>query len=75
MKYILIILISIIILLIPFVIIIRVAKNNKYECSRCHHKFVPTYKSILMSLHRDTERYIKCPYCNKKSWCNEILIK
>ncbi len=39
-----------------------------YECQLCHHKYVPTYKQILFSMHYGRTRYMKCPKCNKKSW-------
>lgn len=39
-----------------------------YECKHCHHKYVPTYKQIIWSMHMGRTRYMKCPKCNKKSW-------
>lgn len=39
-----------------------------YECQHCHHKYVPTYKQVLFSMHYGRTRYMKCPKCNKKSW-------
>jgi transcriptional regulator with XRE-family HTH domain/DNA-directed RNA polymerase subunit RPC12/RpoP len=46
-----------------------------YECKKCHHKFVPTYKEVLWSTHIGTTRHLKCPNCNEKSWCKKGLSK
>jgi transcriptional regulator with XRE-family HTH domain len=46
-----------------------------YECKNCHHKFVPTYKEVLLSTHMGTTRHLKCPKCNEKSWCKKVMNK
>ena len=45
-----------------------------YECGNCHHKYIPTYKSVLWAPHMGRTRYMKCPHCGKKSW-NKKTIK
>ena len=42
-----------------------------YECENCHHKFVPTYKSAMFSIHMGTTRNLKCPECKKRSWAKK----
>ena len=44
-----------------------------YECSCCHHKYVPTYKSVNLAMHMGRTRYMKCPKCGKKSWQKKVL--
>ena len=44
-----------------------------YECSNCHHKYVPTYKSVLWSRHMGRTRKMKCPNCGKKTWNKKVL--
>ena len=44
------------------------AKVGFYECAHCKHKYVPTYKSVLVSMHCGRLRYMKCPKCNRRSW-------
>ncbi len=39
-----------------------------YECKHCKHKYIPTYRQILWSIHMGRTRYMKCPNCNKPSW-------
>ena len=39
-----------------------------YECAKCHHKYVPTYKSVLWAIHINRTRYMKCPECGRRSW-------
>lgn len=46
-----------------------------YECAKCHHKYVPTYSSVLWSMHRNRTRYMKCPKCNEKSWQKKVISK
>ena len=46
-----------------------------YECKKCHHKFVPSYKEALFSMHMSTIRYLKCPKCNKRSWAKKVMSK
>ena len=46
-----------------------------YECAKCGHRYVPTYKSVLMAAHVNRTRYMKCPACNQKSWQKKVLTK
>ncbi len=44
-----------------------------YKCKKCGNEFIPTYHDAIWAMHRGTTRYLKCPNCNKKSWCKKIL--
>lgn len=46
-----------------------------YECTKCHHKYVPTYQSTLWAMHIGRTRYMKCPECKKKSWNKKVINK
>ena len=46
-----------------------------YECQKCHHKYIPTYSSVLWSMHINRTRYMRCPKCNQKSWQKKIISK
>ena len=46
-----------------------------YECQKCHHKYIPTYSSILWAAHVNRTRYMKCPKCNQRSWNKKRLSK
>ena len=46
-----------------------------YKCKNCGHEIVPTYKQALNAMHRGTTRYLKCPNCNKRTWCKKVLKK
>ena len=46
-----------------------------YKCKNCGHEIVPTYKQALNAMHRGTTRYLKCPKCNKRTWCKKIVNK
>ncbi len=46
-----------------------------YECSRCHHRYVPTYKSVFFAMHINRTRYMKCPECGKRTWQEKVLSK
>ena len=44
-----------------------------YECSDCHHKYVPTYQSVFLAQHMGRTRKLKCPNCGKKTWNKKVL--
>ena len=46
-----------------------------YKCKNCGHEIVPTYKQALNAPHMGTTRYLKCPKCNKRTWCKKIINK
>ena len=46
-----------------------------YECRKCHHKYVPTYSSVLWAMHVSRTRYMKCPECSKWSWNKKVISK
>lgn len=46
-----------------------------YVCAKCGHRYVPTYKSVLMAVHSGRTRYMRCPKCNEKSWQKKMLKK
>ena len=46
-----------------------------YECGKCGHKYVPTYKAVNMAMHMGRTRYLKCPHCGKKSWNKKVINK
>ena len=46
-----------------------------YKCKKCGHEIVPTYSEALWAMHNGTTRYLKCPECNKRTWCKKVLKK
>lgn len=44
-----------------------------YKCKNCGHEIVPTYSQALLAMHKGTTRYLKCPKCNKRTWCKKVL--
>ena len=46
-----------------------------YKCKNCGHEIVPTYKEALNAMHKGFTRYLKCPNCNKRTWCKKVLKK
>ena len=46
-----------------------------YECSKCHHKYIPTYSSVFWAMHINRTRYMKCPKCNQRSWQKKVISK
>ena len=66
--------------IIPFAIGISYAIRIEqiagyYECSNRNYKYIPTYKSVLFSMHVNRTRKMKCPNCNKKSWHKKVISK
>ncbi len=46
-----------------------------YECGKCGHKYVPTYKSVNLAPHVGRTRYMRCPDCKQKSWQKKVISK
>ena len=46
-----------------------------YKCKNCGHEILPSYSEALWAMHRGTTRYLKCPKCNKRTWCKKVLKK
>ena len=46
-----------------------------YKCKNCGFEIVPTYSEALNAMHMGTTRYLKCPKCNKRTWCKKVLKK
>ena len=64
---------------IPFIIgityCLRIEQTaGYYECEKCHHKYIPTFKSVLWAMHVNRTRYLRCPKCEKKSWNKKVLL-
>ena len=65
---------------IPFIIMVPFAlrieqKAGYYECQKCHHKYIPTFSSVLWAMHINRTRYMKCPKCGKYSWQRKTISK
>ena len=48
-------------------------ETGYYECKKCHHKYIPSYKSVYFAIHYGTTRYLKCPKCHQKSWNKKVM--
>ena len=46
-----------------------------YKCKNCGHEIVPTYKEAMNAMHMGFTRYLKCPNCNKRTWCKKTIKK
>ena len=46
-----------------------------YKCQNCGYEIVPTYKEVMMAMHRGFTRHLLCPKCNKRTWCKKALKK
>ena len=46
-----------------------------YKCKECGYEIVPTYKEVMMAMHKGFSRHLMCPKCNKRTWCKKVLKK
>ena len=46
-----------------------------YKCKNFGYEIVPTYSEALRAMHSGTTRYLKCPNCQKRTWCKKVLKK
>lgn len=65
---------------IPFIIGVTYALKIEqvagyYECGKCHHKYVPSFSSVLWAMHIGRTRYLKCPKCKQRSWNKKTISK
>ena len=61
------------ILLVSFIAVGIEQKAGYYECGCCHHRYVPSYRQVILSMHKGRARYMKCPVCGKRSWQKKVL--
>ena len=65
-----------VIFLIPCFYVLKLEISvGAYKCKNCGHELVPTYMQALNAMHMGTTRYLKCPNCNKRSWCKKVIKK
>ena len=65
-----------IVFLIPCLYALKLEVSvGAYKCSNCGYEIVPTYKEVMMAMHRGFTRHLLCPKCNKRTWCKKVLKK
>ena len=65
---------SVVIFLIPCFYALKLEVSvGAYKCKHCGFEIVPTYRQALNAMHMGTTRYLKCPKCNKRSWCKKVI--
>ena len=65
-----------VVFLIPCIYAVKLEVSvGAYKCKNCGYEIVPTYKQALNAMHRGTTRYLKCPKCNKRTWCKKVIKK
>lgn len=59
---------------IPVIIILLIAHiciiSKTYQCPECKATFKPKWYEISSWLHMGNKRFIKCPKCSKKGFCD-----
>ena len=50
-------------------------EEGYYECQKCHHKYITSYRQVYFAMHIGRTRYMKCPHCQKRSWQKKIYSK
>ena len=67
---------GIIIFMIGMVCSLKIEQTaGYYECSKCHHRYIPTFKSVLFARHINRTRKMKCPKCGEKTWNKKVIEK
>ena len=57
-------------------LVLVVAVNTEiFTCDKCGEKFVPSLSAYILGPHTFRRRYLKCPYCGKRSWCHSRIRK
>lgn len=56
------------------VILLKIEQVAGYfECSKCHHKYIPKFWPMFWAMHMGRTRYMKCPKCSKWSWSKKVV--
>ena len=65
---------SFVMMIIAVIFCLRIEREaGFYACGKCQHKYVPSYKAVLWSMHMGRTRYMKCPKCGQKSWQKKTI--
>ena len=65
-----------VVFLIPCLYAVKLEVSvGAYKCQNCGYEIVPTYKEAMNAMHRGFTRYLKCPNCNKRTWCKKVINK
>ena len=51
------------------------SKAGFYECENCHERYIPHIMTCFFAPHRGLSKYLKCPYCGKRTWNRKRLTK
>ena len=61
-------------LLVAFPFMLKIEqKAGYYECKKCGHRYVPTFKAVNLAPHMGRTRKMRCPKCQEKSWQKKVL--
>ena len=67
------IIVAVILFIIPCMIALKFkVETGYYQCVNCQHMFVPNYKEITLLLQTPSKRLLKCPNCEKWTWCKKL---
>ena len=62
--------------LIGFFFAIKIEQTaGYYECKKCGHRYVPTFKAVMLAPHMGRTRQLRCPQCGKVSWQKKKISK
>ena len=65
-----------VVFLIPCVYAVKLEVSvGAYKCKNCGCEIVPTHKEAMNAMHMGFTRYLKCPNCNKRTWCKKVIKK
>ena len=67
---------SCVVFLIPCLYALKLEVSvGAYKCKNCGYEIVPDYKEAMNAMHMGFTRYLKCPNCNKRTWCKKVIKK
>ena len=68
------VLIALLILFVGIYFALNIERDaGYYECSFCHHRYVPDFSHVVMAMHIGRSRLMKCPSCGKRTWQKKVL--
>ncbi|MBR3885652.1 MAG: hypothetical protein IKJ33_04255 [Clostridia bacterium] len=67
------IVVSIVLIILVILMVTIYTCFVKYKCQKCGTVFKGKKVEMFFAPHTPTKRYMRCPVCNQKMWCDDYF--
>ena len=50
-------------------------RSVEFFCTKCETQFKAKNIDVILGVHTLSKRYLRCPNCGEKSWCQERIVE